>query len=227
MAQVSLDRKKELQEPDEFQKFMTRALAYFNENKKWVISVAALMSAVIVIASVSAWAIRNRQNTASIKFTDAFTAYETTKEKDPAAAYLAHAETIQKLLDQYGGTKAAAYARIRLAGMAADTDAKDTALELYTAAWQKDGSNPAFRNMILTGLAYAYEAKGDTANAISQLRKIADGTDLFQKDQALYNLGRLYEAAGDAEKSQAAWQALVDGFSDSIYYPVAVSRLAG
>jgi TolA-binding protein len=47
------------------------------------------------------------------------------------------------------------------------------------------------------------------------------------KDEALFNLGRLYAAMGENEKSTAAFKKIVSDYTDSIYIELARERVSG
>ena len=71
--------------------------------------------------------------------------------------------------------------------------------------------------MILNGLGYAYEEKQDLQKAAQYFEQITAGNDPAFQGEAFYNLGRLYAALGETEKSRAAYQEVISKEPDSIY----------
>jgi hypothetical protein len=55
---------------------------------------------------------------------------------------------------------------------------------------------------------------------------IVSESDNFLKDEALFNLGRLYAIMGDEKKSKASYQKIVSGFTDSFYGEIAKERIS-
>jgi tetratricopeptide (TPR) repeat protein len=49
----------------------------------------------------------------------------------------------------------------------------------------------------------------------------------IMKDEALFNLGRLYAAMGENEKSLMAFKKIISDYSDSIYVELARERVSG
>ena len=56
---------------------------------------------------------------------------------------------------------------------------------------------------------------------------IANGSDPVLKDTAVFNLGLLYALTGKGEKSEAAFNTIINDYADSIYYPLAKEKIAG
>jgi len=82
------------------------------------------------------------------------------------------------------------------------------------------------KNLILNSLGYAYEKKGDYAGAIQYFEMTAQGPQSDLKNEAWYNLGRLYSREGDKEKSLQAYNKIVSDFTDSIYFNIDKEKLA-
>jgi len=62
---------------------------------------------------------------------------------------------------------------------------------------------------------------------VTYFERITGNDNPVAKDVALFNLGRLYEEMGDAEKSQAAYNRLVSEYQESVYYELVNEKLAG
>jgi len=73
-------------------------------------------------------------------------------------------------------------------------------------------------------LGYAYEAKKEYNSALEYFEKISVGSDPVLKAEALFNMGRLYAALGNAEKSQQAFQKIVADLPQSFYAELAKER---
>ena len=69
--------------------------------------------------------------------------------------------------------------------------------------------------------------KGDSAAAISALEQLLAGNGKMLKDGALFQLGGLYKAAGQEEKSRQAYKQLSTDYPDSVYANIAKEKAAG
>ena len=103
----------------------------------------------------------------------------------------------------------------------------DIAIQLYEKALDDTVEGGGYRNLILRSLGYAYEQKKDIQTAVTHFERIAGNDNPVAKDVALFNLGRLYEEMGNAEKSQAAYHRLVSEFPESVYYELVNEKLGG
>ena len=56
---------------------------------------------------------------------------------------------------------------------------------------------------------------------------MATSPTAFLKDEALYNLGRLYARLGKAEKSKAAYDKILSDYPDSLYIELVKETKAG
>ena len=72
-----------------------------------------------------------------------------------------------------------------------------------------------------------YQAKKDYQAAANHFEKIVSEPDVPMKDEALFNLGEIYEKLGNTEKSQAAFKKILSDYTDSIYIEVVKERIAG
>jgi len=80
--------------------------------------------------------------------------------------------------------------------------------------------------LIFNGMAYASEARGDTAGALDYYEKItAGGTDVLTAD-ALFNMARIYDSQGDSARSADLYQRLLTGYPDAMYAELAREWLA-
>ena len=140
---------------------------------------------------------------------------------------LSYLMLIQLILDKYSEKNAGKLARIIYANICYNAGNADKAIELYDKAIQEVENDASFKNLVLSGLAYAHEAKKDYKTAIRYFETIANGNDPLMKDEAFFNLGRLYAETGEGEKSMNAFKTIVSDYTDSLYLELAKERVAG
>jgi len=81
--------------------------------------------------------------------------------------------------------------------------------------------------LVLSGLGYSYAAKQEYQEAATYFEKIASGPESIMKDEALFNLGSIYHALGNPEKSKEFYKKIVSEYPDSIYSELAKDKVAG
>lgn len=228
MAKKRVTRKQLLKEPDEFITTTGKLIAWAKDNSQaLVIGVVGFFGLIIGI-SIYGYIQQNRSDAAQVMFSQAVTKYQSEAEnKSEGEALAAVSADFDKLIESYGGQPAGQlgrvfYGHINLAGKA-----YDQAIAHYEKAMGNVDNDASLTNIILNGLATAYQQKGENDKAIEKFRMIADGTDLMLKDAALFNLGKLYEKIGEIEESKKAYQQLRDDFPTSMYSSIAREKVAG
>ena len=222
MAQKKkISRKKLLKEPDEFLTFSARLFQYTLEHKYQLLAALGGIVAVVLIVtgiryyslqrSKEAFAVLEKSRAKYVKLLD---------EKDPQSAYEEVKSDFEHILDTYGNKAGGKLARVLFADICYRADNLDQAIFLYEKALA-DFQDPFMRNSIYSSLAYTYEKKQAYKIAAEYFEKIAASADPVLKGEALFNIGRLYAALPDHEKSQTAYQQLVAEQPDSIYIDLA------
>ena len=97
---------------------------------------------------------------------------------------------------------------------------------LYKRSLNDFTDHPLVYNLILGGLGYAYMQLGDNSNAIVYFEKLVASTDSGNRDEALFNLGVLYEKLGDKDKSHQAFNQILSSYPNSMYFDIVEEKLA-
>ncbi len=221
-----VSRKKLLKEPDEFLTHSARLFQFVVAHKYQML--AALGGVILLVLSFSAWNYHSRQKTnASLsQLQKSWSRYETLrnqKDKGPLPAYQEVKADFERLIADSGDTPGGKMARVIYADICYEAGEADKAIALYQGALE-DFSQPFYRNQILNGLGYAYEAKNEPAKALEYFDRIAASGDPVLKAGALFNMGRLYAAQGREEKSRQAYQDIVTDAPQSLYAELAGER---
>lgn len=103
------------------------------------------------------------------------------------------------------GGKVGKSASLGLAAIALEQGDADTAIAGFQSYLAEGGSSP-LRIVAIEGLAAAYEAKGEFANAREQYQKLSK---LGAEGRALFNEARLAEEEGDKAKARELYQQVV------------------
>ncbi len=221
------DRKELLEEPDPITVALNRIGLFIQAHYKQLIMAGIALAVIVVSASGVAWYLNQAENKAAVMLDKAMARYETVQATGTPAELAAVKKDLQVVMDEYGHTDAADMAMVQYAAVSYESGAYADAIDAYLTAYDTFGHDARFRDLILTGLAYAYAGNGDTENAVNYFEKVVADRDAVTKDQALFNLGNLYGEMGKADKSRDAYEKIVSDYPNSMYYEPARMQLAG
>jgi len=221
-----ISRKKLLKEPDEFLTFSAKLFQYSLEHKYQLLaSLGAIIAVVLIVTGIRFFSLQGSKESFALLEKSRARYEKLLGEKDAQTAYEEVKSDFEHILDKYGNKVGGKLARVMFADICYGADNLDQAIFLYEEALA-DFQDPFIRNSIFSGLAYAHEKKQAYKKATEYFEKIAASTDPVLKGEALFNIGRLYAALGDHEKSQTAYKQLVAEQPDSIYIDL-VKELVG
>ena len=226
--QKRVTRKQLLKEPDEFITTTGKIIRWGRQYIRQVAYAAGAFLLFLVVITGYRYYSNNAENRAFLLLDQAVSNYEDKKtDMDALAAYEDAKEAFEYIIRKYDNTEGGKLATMVFAGISYDADNVERAIQLYEAALVYFENDPTYQNFLWSGLGYAYEKKQDISIAISYFEKIAVGKDPVIKDVALFNMGRLYHELGDTAKSVQAYERLTTEHTDSIYYQLAMEKVAG
>ena len=218
MAKAKKTRKELLKEPDEFitttGKIIQWAIKYQNQITYGLIAVVIIALGVSTYRFFSA---RSEAQAAHL-LQQAVAKYDRLKaDKTPAEVYGAVTDDFKAIIDDYGSKENGKLARLRFANICYEAGDFKQSVTLLEKALPQFERYPLIRNQILSSLAMANFHLGEDSAAIGYFEKIVEGTLDFNKDQALFHLGKLYARAGQKDMSQEAYDKLLSDYKDSPY----------
>jgi tetratricopeptide (TPR) repeat protein len=218
MAKDRVTRKQLLNEPDEFITTANRLIGWAKENTRMLCVVGCAILVGAALFSVFSYYRQVRADAAETRLGAALAKYQTAMEgKDAAAAIDAVREDFEAILASYGGTPAGRLGGVIYGNICVAAKSYDDAIVQYKKALAHFGKESSLGDVILNGLAAAYQQKGDYNQAISYYKQMAEGTGTVLKDAALFNLGRLYGQLGQSEESRKIYARLGTEFPESMY----------
>ena len=218
-------RKELLKEPDEFITFTGKLIQFArNYQKQLLYGFGALVAIVIVISGVRLY-IGYNERSASARLELAMSQHAEVRTKDTGLNEVK--QSFQEIADKYSRYEGGKLARVIYANLCYDTGEFDAAISSYGKALDDFADDPSISLLIQSSLAYAYEAKSEFQSAAEYFEKVASAPNTFLKDEALFNLGRIYAKMGNAEKSKKAYEDILSDHSDSIYIDVVKELIAG
>jgi len=222
-----LSRKELLEELDPFLVFVGRMLEFRKKYQKQIVTaVGAIVALAIVVTGVMYYKNQTEDQAAAL-LGKAMTKYNAVKKGDAAAAaYEEVKKEFQALTEKYRSTSAGKVALLQYADLCYLTKNYDDAIKGYEKAPDALG-NTESSTLIFNGLAYSWEGKEDYERAAGYFEKIVADNAAVSKDQALFNLGRMYGKLGKMDKEKEAFSKLVAEYPDSLYFELASEKIAG
>jgi tetratricopeptide (TPR) repeat protein len=225
---VSRSRKRDLNEPDEFISFWTKVFGWISEYKLIFSSALGVMVVVIIVIMGMVYFIKKSEDKAFALLQQGIVNYQTKLETStPEIAYLDVKKDFQLILDKYSNRAGGKLAGFIYANICYAEKDYDKAIELYNQSLANFNGELFIKDLILNGLGYAYLSKKDFKNAAKYFEIIASDPDYKIKDEALFNLGELYAAMGDQDKSKTAFKQIISDHSDSMYIELVKERVTG
>ncbi|MDY6823847.1 MAG: tetratricopeptide repeat protein [Thermodesulfobacteriota bacterium] len=211
MNKVSLARKRELDQPDRFMSMFLATTGFMKQYRKHLSIAAGGIAVLAVIVAGSVYFSKKNEAAASAMLAQVTRQHQAAPDT-PMAELKNH---YQDIYEKYTETIAGKIARIRYADACYETGEVETAIAAYRDA-RRFFKKPAIAaDLTSSSLAYAHEKSGDRDNAIADFKAIAEEPASPLKANALFNLGRLYEAAGEMEKSREAYATIVSDYPES------------
>ena len=223
-----VSRKKLLKEPDEFITLSGKMIQFAMQHKtQLTYGVGIVIALVVLIAGYRFFAIRS-ENKSLVLFDQAVSKYEASiRTRDINQAYQSVIKDFQVILDKYGNKEGGKLARVTFANICFDAGEYGEALKLYEDSLKNFEDQPMIYNLILSGLGYANGQLNENQRAVTYFEKIVARDDQILRDEALFNLGLLYEKLGETEKSERAFDQIASDFPDSMYINIIKERSAG
>jgi tetratricopeptide (TPR) repeat protein len=227
MAAQKKTRKQLLKEPDEFITFTGKAIAFVSGYQKQIsYTLVAIVAIALIFFGYRFFAQRAESKAFSI-LGQTQSKYETLKKASSASeAYSQVSEAFQSIIKKYGGNAGGKLARVIYANISYDAAQYEKAIVLYKQSLNDFKDDKIVYYLILSSLGYAYQQIEDEQNAVTYFEKAASATDSQISEEALFNLGLIYEKLGEADKSQQTLQEILNNHPNSIYFNMVEEKLA-
>ena len=226
MATKKKTRKQLLKEPDEFITFTGKAITFVTGYQKQISFMLCAIVAIALIFFGYRFFAQRAETKAFARLGQTQSQYDTLKEtSSETAAYSQVSEAFQSIIKKYGGNAGGKLARVIYANISFDAQQYEKAIALYKQSLSDFKDDKFVYNLIISNLGYAYQRVGDEQNAAAYFEKAASATNSQIREEALFNLGLIYEKLGETTKSQKTLQEILNNHPDSIYFDVVEEEL--
>lgn len=192
--------RKELKEPDSFQRTADQALDFFNHHKALVIGAAAGL--VVLLAAIAGWQMfkANQNATAGREFTSAMNLYQTEKFREASAEF----EKVQGYRWSHYANLAYLYQANSLLALGDNEKARSAAQRFVS------GSRPdsLYRQIGLATLGMIAEKNNDCKTAVGHYDEAGKTAGAYQETAQL-GKARCLELMGDVQGAIAAYKTYV------------------
>ena len=227
MAKKRVTRKQLLKGPDEFLTFTEKAALFIREHDREFKYVAGAVAAVLLIylgVNAGMGYINKKGQGAYNMAYDLMGAQDT--DLSPESEELRRsAELFQRVLDDYGLSKASRLALPELAYLKMVEKKYEEAIPLYQEFMDKAPRNSPYQSLARLAIAACHESKGEFEQAIEILNQVTAKADDLFKEQAMFSLARVYRLAGQQDKAKEVLEAFVKDFDSSPFHPLAKAHL--
>lgn len=228
MAAKKVTRKQLLKEPDEFITFSARLFQFAVKFKFQILVGIGVGCAALILFSGFVYFSKKSEEKAFSLMQQGIKKYKTLSQTiGPAKAYQEVNTDFEYILKKYSSKEGGKLARVSYADICYQAGEYDKAISLYRQSLKDIGDHQPVKYLVLNGLGYSYAAKQAYQEAATYFQKIASGPESIMKDESLFNLGRIYHALGNPEKSKESYQKIVSDHPDSIYIELAKAKVAG
>ena len=226
MAAKKKTRKQLLKEPDEFITLTGKAISFVTEYQKQISYLLCTIIAIALIFFGYRFFAQRAETKAFTRLGQAQSKYETLKKtSSETAAYSQVSEAFQSIIKKYGGNAGGKLARVIYANISYDAQQYEKAISLYKQSLNDFKNDKLVYNMVLSNLGHAYQRIEDTQNAAAYFEEAASAADSPIREDALFNLGLMYEKLGESTKSQKMLQEILNNHPDSIYFDLVEEEL--
>jgi len=224
---VSRSRKRDLNDPDEFISFWTKLFDFVTAHKVQVSCALGAFLILLIIGAAALYFLRQSENKAFSLLQDGIAKYQTIlKTEGPEKAYKGAEKDFQQIIKNYSQRQGGILAKLYYADMGYAAKDYDKAISLYNPLLSEFNEEPFLKNLVLNGLGYCYEAKKDYKRASGYFEMVATAQGYPMKDEALFNLGEMYAAIGNKEKSINAFKKILSDYPESIYTEIVKEKIS-
>ena len=223
MAEQRLSRK-EIRQPDQFVSLSVQIAVWIKAHTVFLMyGVGIVAVAATLMTGWWAWQ-KHREQQADIALYEAKKLMRTPSNRSTAV------EQLQKLVNDYGGTAAAAWAYWHLGHLYFEGENYPAALTAYKQAQQRlsKADQPLIVALVTLDVAYAQEASGACDPvAITSFEGILQLPAHWLRGEAYLGIGRCHEKTGASRKAVAIYErALSDNVLDEVSRQTISERLA-
>jgi len=223
MTKTKLSRKELLKKPDEFMSLSSKVITFVKGHKRQFDYLGmAIMGLIIIYLGVYSYKRYINKKGQETYNTAYYALLKNTNDKGQVDQKKTE-ELFDKVIKDYGSSKAAKLALPELANSKFEQKQYDEAIAKYEEFLGTLSEDDPYKSLTRLSLSVCYEEKGKFDKAIQPLEKIMEGPDDFFKEQALLSLARIYRLSNKQDKSNDMLKQFKEKFPKSVFLDMADS----
>lgn len=214
---IKIDSKRQLKEPDEFVSIMERVFSFGKENLRYlVITLAVLLAIAIAYAAFIIKARIDDDKAGRLEY-DASRYYFGSGREKTGQDLKKAVDIYQKIVTDYKKSSSGPIAYYYLGNVHIELKEYDAAIRAYKGFIERYPNRRDLIPLVYQRLGYAYLAKGDNQNALDSFNRAAGLEYAKNRDQSLFESGRILEMMGKKDEAIKKYEEIVKNFPSSIY----------
>lgn len=193
MTQEHKLSKKELKEPDPFQRFSANLLAFLSANRT---ALLAVLGGALVLA-LGSWFWSQQQSRHDMKMEELYFEMEKLQKRDRENPDKDLTGEMQQLLQKFDEGPQKMRARLLIADRYYEKGRYEESIKFYTEVIEKTKAGSLNRILAMQGLAYSHEGKKDYKKALEIYKSIIDSSPKFPLFYTYLGMARCYELSND------------------------------
>ncbi len=146
-------------------------------------------------------------------------------DENRSAKHQKAVELYEELLSKYPRSSNAPFAQFQLGNSYVELKQYDKAISAYQDFIARYSGHKTLLPAVYLRLGYAHLLKGDPQAALADFDQAIKDPDAWNKDQAYYEAGRVYEKLGDKTAAIGKYEGLIKEFPHSAWTREAQTRL--
>lgn len=214
---IKIDSKRQLKKPDEFVSIMESVVSFTRENSRYLVIMLAILAVVaIAYAALIAKSKADDERAGRLEY-DASRYYFGTGSEKAGQDLKKAIEIYQKIVSEYKKSSSAPIAGYYLGNAQMELKEYDAAINVYKGFADRYPDRKDLIPLVYQRLGYAYLAKGDSRHALESFNKAASLELARNRDQSLFESGRIHEMMGQKDEALKKYEEIVKNFPTSVY----------
>lgn len=205
-----------LKQPDEFLALNTKFMTWVVQHKFLVIAIIVVILLIGGGFSGMKYNAYTKELKAAELTSHAMQTYLAEMEAGNEDTFTKTDTIFAEVFDKYGKTKNVAYTYVVRGNIAYQAKQYEQALSSYQNALSGYTQDPVITSNLQNSIAYTYWAMGDHNQALTNFRKVADNPSAAQQDDALFNIGLIYQEMNSTQESAKAFNELMAKYPESL-----------